>query len=382
MAMDMQAFKQKCEEVHELLRVCCEEENKSCCAQRLLQIQERLLILRGLGTSTVHEEVLRPLEQDLVEHAKDLGVKLKPPKGHLPSGLQNFDYFHTFRNVPAKDGDEQGHGMGGMGMERNLLIVLHGFGGRKEPFSRLPEKLALPTTAFLLILNAPQALPEELLDDPPGYSWFEMIDEDTGDFIPAEREERRRIDSLEASVKLLWQCVDVLTARCGWQHHEIFLFGYGQGGTVALDMIVRPPSKKNSLAGVVTVAAEVLPERRQKGTQKGLPVPVLLINGALDRCVSPKSAEESAQYLQDMGSNFELKTFEGRGGEMLRGHHEEESRCFMTFLSDNLNGVGRKGSAEATAQAMQKIGALEVGEAPFWLDTGQVSSGHSLNEMD
>lgn len=51
-------------------------------------------------------------------------------------------------------------------------------------------------------------------------------------------------------------------------------------------------------------------------------------------------------------------------------------------LSDNLNGVGRKGSAEATAQAMQKIGALEVGEAPFWLDTGQVSSGHSLNEMD
>eukprot|EP00435_Cladocopium_sp_Y103_P037804 s1601_g10.t1 len=74
-------------------------------------------------------------------------------------------------------------------------------------------------------------------------------------------------------------------------------------------------------------------------------------------------------FVADMGSNVELKTFEGRGGEMLRGHHEEESRCFMTFLSDNLNGVGRKGSAEATAEAMQKIGAQEVGEA-CWAQDG------------
>ena len=44
----------------------------------------------------------------------------------------------------------------GAGLERNLLMVLHGFGGRKEPFATLPQKFSLSTTAFL-IFNAPEA---------------------------------------------------------------------------------------------------------------------------------------------------------------------------------------------------------------------------------
>jgi len=391
MAIDIEAFRQKCEEAVESLHSCEKESlSREDRAHRILQVQERTRILRGLGTKNTHAEVLATLEKELQRCAKEVGVKLKPPKWHFPPGLRDFDYFHTVRDVPSREPETENQGQG-VGLERNLLIVLHGFGGRKEPFSSLPQKFSLPTTAFL-IPNAPQALPEELLDDPPGYSWFDTIDEDTGDFIPAMPEERRRMDSLATSVALLWRVVDVLITYCGWQHHELFLFGYGQGGTVALDMLLRPPPQQPVLGSVIAVAAEVLPEERSaSSTSKGLQVPVLLINGARDECVSQTCAEASARHLQQvLRSSIELQIFKDRGAEMLRGHHEAESRCFMTFLSDHLNGVGRKGSAEATAEAMRKIGAELVGESAAGEHGGfapavedpQVSSGHSLNEMD
>ncbi|CAE7259409.1 TUBA [Symbiodinium microadriaticum] len=128
------------------------------------------------------------------------------------------------------------------GLERNLLIVLHGFGGRKEPFVDFAQKMRLPLTASL-VFNAPEALPEELLDDPPGFSWFSMWDENTGDFIQPSRKERRRLKSMEESMDLLWKAIGILTVDFGWRLNEIFLFGYGQGGSVALDMLLKPSAK-------------------------------------------------------------------------------------------------------------------------------------------
>ncbi|CAE8588241.1 unnamed protein product, partial [Polarella glacialis] len=362
-------------------------------ARDLLQAQEDLEMA---GARSATKAVLDALEE-LREEAAAGSVHLRPQPWRFPAGLRDFEYRHgpdqeaQAQPVPGAAIDEGC----APGLERNLMIMLHGFGGRKEPFLGLAENLQLPKTATLCF-NGPEALPDELLDDPPGFSWFAMLDEETMDFIRPSAKERRRLLSLEASAKLLAEAIEVLVDHCGWLHNEIFLLGYGQGGTLALDFLLRPPSPRlGRLGGVVGVATEVLPERLAKGPRplvvEGDEVPsVLLIHGALDKQTSPAAAKASLQRLQeDLGAleeEVKLKVFPDRGGEMLRGGHEEESRCLMEFLSDRLHGVGRRGSQEA----MEKLGAEQVSfveklpedAMPFAVDYAMAALQPSLSEMD
>lgn len=349
-------------------------------ARLLLQLQADLLKIRKEAPNAA---VLRA-EQELQKTARSRGVKLRPSKLKFPGGLQDFHYVHGSSPVAqpsAANATNRKKGAGDCaGLERNLLIVLHGFGGRKEPFVDFAQKMRLPLTASL-VFNAPEALPEELLDDPPGFSWFSMWDENTGDFIQPSRKERRRLKSMEESMDLLWKAIGILTVDFGWRLNEIFLFGYGQGGSVALDMLLKPPPPSAggaSLGGAVAVAGELLPERRHDPPRsEGQEAPALLINGGQDRLTSPAAAEASAQHLRKaLRGPVRLEVFPDRGAEMLHG--EAESRCFMEFLSEHLHGVGRKGSEEA----MCKLGAEPVSFTEEGLCVVQQVSDGFLNEMD
>merc|ERR1712185_274635 len=110
----------------------------------------------------------------------DEKVRLKPPKWLMPRGLRDFEYLHS--SPTSEPATQETSGVipqrpDGPGIERNLLIFLHGFGGCKDPFLDLATSLKLPRTANLA-LNAPERLPDELLDDPPGFSWFTVLDDD------------------------------------------------------------------------------------------------------------------------------------------------------------------------------------------------------------
>eukprot|EP00928_Gymnodinium_smaydae_P096544 TRINITY_DN8552_c0_g1_i2.p2 TRINITY_DN8552_c0_g1~~TRINITY_DN8552_c0_g1_i2.p2 ORF type:complete len:175 (-),score=40.55 TRINITY_DN8552_c0_g1_i2:82-606(-) len=127
----------------------------------------------------------------------------------------------------------------------------------------------------------------------------------------------------------------------------------------------RESQEEEVLGGVVCVAAEVLPERRWMEASQESPSSapdfapgILLINGARDEAVAPADADASAELLrQEFGAGrVLLKMFPDRGGQMLRGSHEEETRCLMEFFSEHLHGVGRRGSQEA----MERLGAEEV----------------------
>merc|ERR1711972_850743 len=215
----------------------------------------------------------------------------------------------------------------------------------------------------VLALNAPHELPDELLDDPPGFTWFTMYDENF-EFIEPTAKEKRRRKSLDKTTELVHELLQTLVSMCGWEPSELFLFGYGQGGVVALDMLMRP-GLGSCLGGVVGIAAEVLPERRQKIGRKALAprestsLPgVLLINGGRDPHTSIEAVEASAELLRCVvgETNVRLCCFPERGGEMLRGNDAVESRQLMEFFSEHLHGVGRRGSEEA----MRRLGAEEV----------------------
>merc|ERR1712196_664120 len=118
----------------------------------------------------------------------------------MPKGLRDFEYLHS--SPPAEPSAQGSSALpvppqspDGPGRERNLIIFLHGFGGCKEPFADLANSLKLPRTAALS-LNAPERLPDELLDDPPGFSWYTVLDDDF-EFIKVTPKERRWRKSLD-----------------------------------------------------------------------------------------------------------------------------------------------------------------------------------------
>ncbi|KAG6819320.1 hypothetical protein H0H93_012957 [Arthromyces matolae] len=141
------------------------------------------------------------------------------------------------------------------GTDENLLILLHGLGGYN-----LGRQLKLPQTA-VLALRAPEQVPF-LYED--AFQWYTSFD-GLGDLI-----ERPNPTS---ALDLMEKVVQSLIERCGWQSRRIHLFGFAQGGTVALELGIRwwkkhatslntaePPSNTTdgSLGSIVSVSGPLL----------------------------------------------------------------------------------------------------------------------------
>jgi len=370
--------------------------------RRAMDLLEAQGELEAICRLSPRDRMVRDSVEELFARAKHEGVHLRPPPWLFPKALRRFDYRHG--KAPAEEAEAttagvtaiappapaQGAsvaiaaaaaaaddgGTGGPGTERNLIIFLHGFGGRRDRFVALAETLQLPKSATMSF-DGPLELSEELLDDPPGYSWFTMLDDDF-EFIEPRQGEGRRLASLDRSAALLAESLYTLVGMCNWALPEIFLFGYGQGGTVALDLLFNPGPCRG-LGGVVGIATEVLPERlwnrrasnAREPSEPAKAPSVLLIHGALDACTRVTAAEASAEGLrkalslgglQGLGEeHVRLRIFPERRGEMLRGEDPDETRCLMEFFSDNLHGLGRHGSEEAVARlGAEPVRAVEL----------------------
>ncbi|TXT15878.1 hypothetical protein VHUM_00381 [Vanrija humicola] len=116
-----------------------------------------------------------------------------------------------FEYVPAKDGKDA-----------NLLIMFHGLGDTKAPFAGLARQMSLPSTA-VLSLQAPNPVP---LMDNPSWSWYNTFDPM---FNPLPNPDPS--PTLPALRTLLAQLVGL-----GWRLPQIHLFGWAQGGTMALEL--------------------------------------------------------------------------------------------------------------------------------------------------
>eukprot|EP00929_Paragymnodinium_shiwhaense_P018249 TRINITY_DN12847_c0_g8_i1.p1 TRINITY_DN12847_c0_g8~~TRINITY_DN12847_c0_g8_i1.p1 ORF type:complete len:673 (-),score=171.79 TRINITY_DN12847_c0_g8_i1:56-2074(-) len=344
-------------------------------AVELLEVQD---FLEALCRKKPKDRAVRELVEELYSTAKVEGVHLRPPTWLLPRGLRSFEYFHCTSEADDSEAHSGGSSSSaarvssqpcGPGRERNLMVLLHGFGGRKDSFVDLVKSMKLPKTACL-IFDGVSELEPDLLDDPPGFCWFDLLD-DEYQFIKPSKSEKRRLASLEASGKLLTDALLTLCDTLAWSLNEMFIFGYGHGGTLGLDLLLRPPTL--GLGGVVGIGTEVLPERllrKSSKSSKNRSEPrdqddtpaVLLIHGDRDTITPVSVAEATAAFLnEELGPGCaRLEVFPGRGGEMLRGAHKQEMQVFMEFLSDHLQGVGKRGSAEAMERLAQQTDVEEV----------------------
>ncbi|KAJ3275720.1 hypothetical protein HDV01_007187 [Terramyces sp. JEL0728] len=114
----------------------------------------------------------------------------------------------------------------------NLLVLFHGFGDTHKNFIKFGEKLQLPQTS-LLSLCGPHSIPFF-----PGSSWYDMYDEYGNDLSP-----EAQLKCLKHTTKMI---LPVLQKKV---YKQIVLLGFGQGGTIALDVANELKLKAISISG-------------------------------------------------------------------------------------------------------------------------------------
>ncbi|KAF9265837.1 alpha/beta-hydrolase [Marasmius fiardii PR-910] len=172
----------------------------------------------------------------LREATSEPRVKPAPKTNQIPTA---FSYF------PSDDGTDE-----------NLLILLHGLGDTHIPFSKLGRQLKLPQTA-ILALRAPEKIPF-LYEE--AYQWYTSFDQ-LGDLIDRPNP--------TPALDLLSKVFTHLIEQCEWSNHKIHLFGFAQGGSVALEFAIKfwrqqlEQSKKTSgqamgIGSVVSISGPLL----------------------------------------------------------------------------------------------------------------------------
>ncbi|KAN0063716.1 hypothetical protein ACQY0O_003766 [Thecaphora frezii] len=128
--------------------------------------------------------------------------------------------------------------------ESNLLILFHGLGDTQRPFATLGQSLqrTLPQTAVLSV-QASKRVP--FLDEgEEAWMWWDTFDS-LGEILT-----KPNPTSTVAGIQAL---LDYLTAPredsgCAWPPFALHLFGFGQGGSVALESAVAFAKKRRQIA--------------------------------------------------------------------------------------------------------------------------------------
>lgn len=251
----------------------------------------------------------------------------------------------------------------------NLLLLLHGLGDNPVAFARFAAQLQLPQTSALA-LPAPLPLPLGI----PGTMWCESFSAD-GSLIArsSPKADRRRLeDSISSVTRVrLRRLLALLVRHGGWRLERIFIFGFAQGGSAALDLLEHIDSlDENSggctgaeagrLGGVVSwcgfpvTEGSPLADRRVLGSR----TPLLVVCGETDEQTAPETArrlfedmlarwqprhlspsshalDESPAPPKPSETEQTLKELPGRGQGMVSS--ASEARLLMEFFARNLS---------------------------------------------
>jgi predicted esterase len=204
----------------------------------------------------------------------------------------------------------------------NILILLHGLGDSHAPFAALGAQFNFPETACLAV-RAPLALPF----NPNGYHWGDdlIFDTSTGglDMMGS---------TFNASHKLMKEIIDdVLVGKCGWKRRAIFLFGFGQGGVVALDVATQLPVEgpDAEFGGVVSLGGPL--HHSAPSPAKKFKTPILVMGAEKNTAITT----EAAQRLKNVFEFVEIVNWKGRKEDGMM-KNAEEAMPMMRFMARRL----------------------------------------------
>lgn len=215
----------------------------------------------------------------------------------------------------------------------NILILLHGLGDTHSPFQSFGQRLQLPETACISIKGSAR-MPFDL----EGAHWGDDIvfDEANGGID---------IDTgFKKSTKVVLEDVikKVLVEKCGYRLREILLFGFGQGGMLAMN--VAAELGEEELGGVVSIGGALPATAPLAEVNKKSRTPVIVCKGYRNLAVT----YEDEGRIKDTFTFAEIKEWSKTGDGM--PSNRDEMLPIMQFFARRLrstHGVP-KGSVELT----------------------------------
>ncbi|KAJ1976026.1 hypothetical protein H4R35_002885, partial [Dimargaris xerosporica] len=187
----------------------------------------------------------------------------------------------------------------GDGCNSNLLLLLHGLGDHPGNFIKAAQSCRIPQMA-LLAIKGPSSIPFF----PEGTGWFPVFGLDGNPIAPSSPHRVKGIVDTRRRLSLL---IRYLCCDKGWDPARLFLLGYAQGGSMALDAAICGDwplalnSSATSLGGVVSISGPFLDEMVQADTpssssdfrlnQVALQTPVLLTHGTDDEATPLNEAQ-------------------------------------------------------------------------------------------
>ncbi|KAG7566891.1 hypothetical protein FFLO_01392 [Filobasidium floriforme] len=141
------------------------------------------------------------------------------------------------------------------GRDRNLIIMLHGVGDTERPFFQLAQKWQLPGTCILSLRGffqvplmdfpsysyLPISMTHYLSPDPPPIPTKDQLKALQEVTLPLLKNILRYLvrDPSEGEKKketVIGKDNTPMGCGCGWDPEEIHLFGWGEGGTIGLEL--------------------------------------------------------------------------------------------------------------------------------------------------
>lgn len=208
----------------------------------------------------------------------------------------------------------------------NLLILLHGLGDNEDIFFKLGKRLNLPQTA-VVALQAPLALPHF----EASYMWWNSFDFTTGDELKPTRDE----ESVRGCIRKLRSFLDYAISK-KWRPEGLFLFGFSQGATAALEVALSYPTK---LGGVIGICGLPISEDLIGFDKIEHELPILIVLGNTDPLLPLPSALSKVERMRSIFNErnwkaIEYKIINGKGHEMT--HKQEEVQLWMEFWGRHL----------------------------------------------
>ncbi|KIW18701.1 hypothetical protein PV08_02990 [Exophiala spinifera] len=188
----------------------------------------------------------------------------------------------------------------------NVILFLPGLGDNATNFSSFPRALNLPD-ALTITLNPPFPLPVPLDPDGTSRSWSEDLHVDTAtgslDADPDSSPVTRAVNLVAHDV-----IRDTLVAKHAYRPDHIHLFGFGQGGSVALAVPLHASlssSPSVTLGGVMAIGGVLPLDTLPSDSESKNRTPVLLLSGSS----SPLAAGPDSSPLKRVKDVFEFITY-------------------------------------------------------------------------
>jgi len=175
--------------------------------------------------------------------------------------------------------------------DRIVIVALHGLGGDGEDLLPCLEALEFPDDlAVRVVTLQADTLPVTLNNGYVMPAWF--------DILSLNREDNQDEDGIKYAAQKLTQLLDQLVGE-GESEENIFLFGFSQGGALALYTSLHLPW---SLGGVVALST-YLPMMQSIDEDQLMhqDMPIFMGHGLHDDVVLPEWGVRSCELLKDWG---------------------------------------------------------------------------------